>query len=369
MEQKRNCRPPIFTGEIIGDDVKDVDITLTNSRYDGQPLQIWQLPDCLKAAYRYIVCVRFFATSQGFEHSVITVTDRFSMIKNMGGGKLKVVARWHDHTSIEKVALAGAQLAKYYDDALLVFISNEVESYVERVIIDNISYIYPNLYVRESRVDMSTKKIIPIYGFEINPYKKKIVYNKYNECAEADLIDNPVDMNGANVDLSTAVGIYISLIMPRPYFVKTGENINQFTSRLNKKQRMSNMEQKDIKLSEEEKAYIRELLRETQPLFREIVRVREQRLEYMVPKQGELVSLPSDLVHGKETQSSCLSDEFWALRSGDLRPEKIEHMGFSQRFCKILEKDGLLFKSQDEAEDASVKARAAIQGLKVTRLK
>ena len=78
-------------------------------------------------------------------------------------------------------------------------------------------------------------------------------------------------------------------------------------------------------------------------------------------RKGEV--LPSDLVHGKETQSSCLSDEFWALRSGDLRPEKIEYMGFSQRFCKILEKDGLLFKSRDEAEDASVKARAAIQGL------
>jgi hypothetical protein len=87
------------------------------------------------------------------------------------------------------------------------------------------------------------------------------------------------------------------------------------------------------------------------------VRVREQLLEYVVPKQGEL---PSNLAHG-ETQSSCLSDELWALRSGDLRPEKIEHMGFSQRFCKILEKDGLLFKSRDEAEDASAKARAQIK--------
>lgn len=137
------------------------------------------------------------------------------------------------------------------------------------------------------------------------------------------------------------------------------------------------MEQKDIELTEQERAYIRELLRETQPKFREIflemsksplkndrelfVRVREQLLEYVVPKQGELLSFPSDLVHGKETQSSCLSDELWALRSGDLRPEKIEHMGFSQRFCKILEKDGLLFKSRDEAEDASVKVRAMIK--------
>lgn len=137
------------------------------------------------------------------------------------------------------------------------------------------------------------------------------------------------------------------------------------------------MEQKDIELTEQEKAYIRELLRETRPRFREIllemsksplkndreffVRVREQLLEYVVPKQGELLSFPSDLVHGKETQSCRLSDEFWALRAGDLRPEKIEHMGFSQRFRKILEKDGLLFKSRDEAEDASAKARAQIK--------
>ena len=91
------------------------------------------------------------------------------------------------------------------------------------------------------------------------------------------------------------------------------------------------------------------------------VRVREQLLEYVVPKQGELLSFPSDLVRGKETQSSCLSDELWALRSGDLRPEKIWIMGFSHRFCKILEKDGLLFKSREEAEDASAKARAQIK--------
>ena len=333
MEQTKNCRPPIFTGEIIGDDVKDIDITLTNSRYDSQPLQIWQLPDCLKAAYRYIVCVHFVATSQGFEHSVITVTDRFSMINNMGGGKLKVVARWHDHTSIEKVALAGAQLAKYYDDALLVFISNEVESYVERVVIDNISYIYPNLFVRESRVDMSTKKIIPIYGFEINPYTKKTVYDKYNECAEADLIDNPVDMNGENVDLSTAVGIYISLIMPRPYFVKTRENINQFTSRLNKKQRMSNMEQTDIKLNDQEKAFIKELLEETQPLFRNIflelanskkkedkekfMKCRNILEEFIVPKQGKGLLCIQENIKDTLSQIKKGIDEYNAAVNGE----------------------------------------------------
>lgn len=133
------------------------------------------------------------------------------------------------------------------------------------------------------------------------------------------------------------------------------------------------MEQKDIEVSEQEKTFIRELLRETQPKFREkflelakserkedrdeFMRIRELLLEYVVPKQGEL---PSNLAHG-ETQSCRLSDELWALRSGDLRPEKIEHMGFSQRFCKILEKNGLLFKSRDEAEDASAKARAVIK--------
>ncbi len=135
------------------------------------------------------------------------------------------------------------------------------------------------------------------------------------------------------------------------------------------------MEQKDIELTEQERAYIRELLRETQSEFRDIflkmsriprfmesfARLRVQLLEYVVPKQGELLSFLSSNLADGETQSCRLSDEFWALRAGDLRPEKIEHMGFSQRFCKILEKDGLLFKSRDEAEDASAKARAQIK--------
>lgn len=61
------------------------------------------------------------------------------------------------------------------------------------------------------------------------------------------------------------------------------------------------MEQKDIKLSEQEKAYIRELLRETQPLFRDMflglaksrkkedrdmfMRYRTILEEFVVPKQ------------------------------------------------------------------------------------
>ena len=132
------------------------------------------------------------------------------------------------------------------------------------------------------------------------------------------------------------------------------------------------MEQKDIKLNDQEKTFIRELLRETRPEFREkflelarsekkedrdeFMRIRELLLEYVVPKQGELPSALSALDNGK-SENSHQPDELWALRSGDLRPERIKHMGFSQRFCEELKKDGLLFKSRDEAEDASAKAR------------
>lgn len=130
-----------------------------------------------------------------------------------------------------------------------------------------------------------------------------------------------------------------------------------------------------MKLTEQEKSYIMELLKETRSEFRdmllelarsekkedrdEFMRIRELLLEYVVPKQGELPSELSALDNGK-AENSHQPDELWALRSGDLRPERIEHMGFSQRFCEKLKKDGLLFKSRYEAEDASAKARVLI---------
>lgn len=130
------------------------------------------------------------------------------------------------------------------------------------------------------------------------------------------------------------------------------------------------MEEKEMKATEELKAHIRGLLEETQPQFREIflklanseikedrdefMRIRQLMTEYVVPKKP---LAPSDPDNGK-VEGFRLPDELWILRSGDMRPEKIEHI--SLRYCKMLEKEGLLFKSRDEAEDASEIVRALL---------
>ena len=256
-------KEPIFVGNIVGDDDRcERAITtahLTDKVDDGQILRIWQMPmPFMKVARRYVVSVDIGGRSKGSDYTVMTVIDRFGMMRGMGG-KPKVVARWRGHIRADQLAWKAAQLAHFYDDAELVIEKNTADTKKGRIeeegehsgtIIDEIANYYPNLYIRASEVDQVTQKVKNIYGFHTNTLTKEYVIDNYVAYVEDDLYEEPDKQaydelliyerkedgtmgnsegrnNHDDIVMSTGIGLYVSQHMELPEWSQEGEARNE----------------------------------------------------------------------------------------------------------------------------------------------
>lgn len=244
-------KAPIFVGNIIGDDDKSMKAIrtarLVDVLDDGQTLRIWQMPDCLKVENRYVVSVDIGGRSRKSDFTVMTVIDRFGMMRDMGG-RPKVVARWRGHLRHDLIAWKAAQLAHFYDDALLVIEKNTADTRKNMIdeegshfgtIIDEIADYYPNLYIGRTEVDKVTQKVTNVYGFHTNTLTKEQVIDNYVAYVEDELYEEPDeqayrelliyerkdDSTMGNVDgkdnhddivMSTGIGLWVSQKMPLP---------------------------------------------------------------------------------------------------------------------------------------------------------
>lgn len=248
MQQKMK-KAPIFVGNIIGDADKGAKAIKTarliDRLDDGQCLRIWQKPDCLKVDHRYVVSVDIGGRSKNSDFTVMTVIDRFLM---KSGGKPKIVARWRGHIRHDLLAWKAAQLAHYYNDALLVIEKNTADTKKERIdeegshfmsIIDEIADYYPNLYIGHTEVDKVTQKVTNVYGFHTNTLSKEQVIDNYIAYVEDMLYEEPDEMaykelliyerkedgtmgnvdgknNHDDIVMSTGIGLWVSQKMPMP---------------------------------------------------------------------------------------------------------------------------------------------------------
>ena len=194
-------KQPKFIGNIVGHyDKGEAAINsahLIENVSDGQILKIWQHPDGLKVTNRYVVSVDIGGKNKTSDYTVMTVLDRFPM---MFGEKPKVVARWRGHIRHDLLAWKAAQLAHYYNDALLVFESNTAETEKGKIdtegdhfgtIINEISDDYANLYIRESSYDEVTQRRVNKYGFHTNRQTKQYVIDNYIAYVDDQLYDEP----------------------------------------------------------------------------------------------------------------------------------------------------------------------------------
>ena len=250
-------KEPIFVGNIVADEDKGAEAIytarLTDRIDDGQILRIWQMPDCLKVENRYVVSVDIGGRRKGSDYTVMTVIDRFGMMRGMGG-RPKVVARWRGHIRHDLLAWKAAALAHYYGDAELVIEKNTADTKKGRIeeegehsgtIIDEIADDYPNLYIRATEVDKVTQKVTNIYGFHTNTLTKEYVIDNYIAYVEDELYEEPdkqaydelliyerkEDGTMGNVDgknnlddivMSTGIGLYVSQKMPLPEWKMEG---------------------------------------------------------------------------------------------------------------------------------------------------
>lgn len=184
--REEHAKPPVFTGNITQG--KDGAIHLTR---DANGLfRVWDKPDAMPCAHRYLVVVDVGGRSPQADFSCITVIDRwFTRFK---GGKLQVAARWHGHIRYDFLAMLAVKVATYYGNALLAFESNtfdkkraEADEFVEqgdhiRGILNKVGDKYPNLYMRAATDPEDIKNgIFRKIGFQTNVKTKQDMVDNF----------------------------------------------------------------------------------------------------------------------------------------------------------------------------------------------
>lgn len=202
--KREKCRPPVYVGELVsaGEKGEDVlkDITFVpNSTGD---LRIWEKPDDSPVANRYVVVLDpRRGASESADPACITVFDRLLMMPDFGlNGRPGVVAEMNYAADPDLQAYDALRLAKWYNDALLVVESNTFESQNKdrnngidsfEYILDIVSSLYDNLYMRASKEENISEKPERKWGFHTNPSTKPKIINFMKECLRDDLWDEP----------------------------------------------------------------------------------------------------------------------------------------------------------------------------------
>lgn len=156
-ELYKMCRKPAKVGEIVsssnGFDKKEF---LQNLRFEPEDrghLKMWSDVDkSVEMQERYLVTVDLGkGDSNDADNTVVCVFDRYWQQEGEDGYP-EVVAEWAGKESeTDLLAWKIAQIASYYNNALLVIESNTIDSSKEdrfRAILDEIKDYYPNLYKR-----------------------------------------------------------------------------------------------------------------------------------------------------------------------------------------------------------------------------
>ena len=185
IEQFRSaCKPPKMIGEIYGREdtgKKAFEKLRFKPERDGR-LWIWQdveYDEDEVVLYRYLVTVDVCkGHTKRADYAVICVFDRLYMIDCE---KPTVVAQWYGHIDMDLLAWKAAQIAEYYDHALLVIESNTLETnntkgdaeYILNLIRDE----YDNLYARKQSAEEVKEKAPLKYGFHTNVSTKPGIIN------------------------------------------------------------------------------------------------------------------------------------------------------------------------------------------------
>ena len=174
---RERCIPPAATGEmaasgVVGEAALD-NLHFVPSVKGG--LKIWRPPADDGDSQRYVAAVDVGGRSAKSDWSVILVMDRRG---GDDGCTPEVVAQWRGHADHDILAWKAVQIARHYNNALLVFESNTLES--EATDGDHALYIlqqvknkYPRLYHR-SADDGNGRRI----GFHTNRATKSLVINR-----------------------------------------------------------------------------------------------------------------------------------------------------------------------------------------------
>lgn len=241
----KGIRKPIFVGDIVADDRRGENALKNISFIDNSKngcLSIWDFPDKENnIAYRYLVCMDIGGTSSKADYTVIRVLDRYWRIED---GADEFVLTWRGHLDVDLAVWKAVQIAKIYDNALLVVESNTIDSRYQHTegehiytVLHEIVPYYDNVYLRKEE-DTTTGKVTNHYGFATTSKSKTEMINNFTSLLrEGDIIEHDVIMeqevnefewkdskrtgakDGCHDDvlMSSMIGMLVSSTMPKPF--------------------------------------------------------------------------------------------------------------------------------------------------------
>lgn len=265
---RKTCKDPQYIGDIRGYSNTGPD-ALKNIRFteDGNGLlAVWEKPETIpgkKITNRYLVVVDIGGKHYKSDWSTINVFDRVMLMDP--NGALERVATYIGHIDHDILAWKAAQIATWYDNALLVIESNTLETRDRKksetvfegdhffTVLNEIADAYDNLYVREVDPDKTKEGIQFRYGWHTNKRTKYLAYDRSRAAIrDGEYIERDrrcVDemgwlevkpdgtlgaIEGQHDDIidPTAIAIYISLeIMPIPKIITINSPVGHYTYR------------------------------------------------------------------------------------------------------------------------------------------
>lgn len=210
---RKGISQPKFIGDIKGDAIKGKDCLnrlelVANDATNTEVLKIWIMPEDLinrsthKCYNRFIVSVDIGGTHYKSDYSVISVFDRMGLMEDSGA--MERAALWRGHIDHDLLAWKAVQIARFYDNALLVIESNTIDSRDKKVnemytgtgyhfytVLNEIQDVYSNLYMREGPADKVTGLPTMKIGWHMNKITKYQAYDRYTYiCREKMFIEH-----------------------------------------------------------------------------------------------------------------------------------------------------------------------------------
>lgn len=242
---QETCTTPDFVGELRGDNQSGITAldNITFDKYETGKLMVWVPPDeDNNYLDRYLVILDIGGRWKKADFSVITVIDRYPIID---GGYPEIVAEWRGHLDADLVVWKAIQIGKWYDWALFIPEVNTMRGKSEYfnepnrfyTVMNEIVEVYPNIYLREHKVEKLQKNIQNTYGWHTNIYTKPLIidnliksvreglYIERNLLATYELDtyeQKPTGAYGAvygkkdDLVMTRAIGLYVSQKMEKP---------------------------------------------------------------------------------------------------------------------------------------------------------
>lgn len=167
---RKGCREPLYVGNLVATSMygkEAIDSSLHFVHDSNGLLYLWAMPDKSKnVLHRYIVTMDIGGRSDSADWSVISVIDRYMLTQ---GGVEECIGTWRFHLDQDLAVWRAVQLAKFFNNALLVVERNSLDTKGTEgdhtyTILDQIVPHYNNIYYRDDPTKVR-EGLAPHYGF------------------------------------------------------------------------------------------------------------------------------------------------------------------------------------------------------------